>query len=163
MPLLATAALTLMANLPGFDIASEALSNADLDGAELLLGVRLPEKFRSIAARHDGCPGDAEFDVPGGGRFSPAGIGLWLSLRPWSKNSVWAWLSLWPEHDLPEWLVPFAEDGGGNLVCLDYRSGLSPSVCFWFHELSGVEGIYPVAASFEAWLATVTAVESREV
>lgn len=156
-----TQVLAFMNALPGFDRASKELSSAELDGAELLLGVRLPKAFREIAAIHDGCSGDAEFQIPDGARLSPAGIGLWLSFRPWSRDSVWSWLSLWGEHALPGLVVPFGEDGGGNLVCLDYRKTAKPSVCFWFHELAGEEGLYPVAPSFEAWLESVVPAEDE--
>lgn len=34
-------------------------------------------------------------------------------------------------------LVPIAELFAGDLLCLDYRKGSSPTVCVWYHEESG--------------------------
>jgi len=97
-----------------------------------------------------GADGDAEFPVPGSAH--PMGIGYWLPLSPWNNQSIWSCLANWGEHELPSRLVPFGEDGGGNLVCFDYRVSDSPSIALWFHELSGDESIWRIAANFDDFL-----------
>lgn len=150
-----------MPTLPGFDLSESPVSPAMLDGAELVLGISFPDTFRTIACQYDGASGSAAFPVPGVQNLS--GIGSWLSYRPWLPQSVWFWLSNWSEHELPNTVVPFAEDGGGNLMCLDYRAGPIPSVARWFHELSGADGLFTVAESFEQWLETVVPDPEDEV
>ena len=142
--------------LPGFEVSENIITATVLDGAELLLGVSFPPAFREIALRHDGTCGDCEFSVPGSA--VPGAIGSWLSFLPWAQDNVWSTLATWPEHGLPQSVVPFGTDGGGNLVCLDYRTGSSPGVVIWHHELLGIEGLYPIAASFDQWLLSLVAV-----
>ena len=100
-----------------------------------------------------GAYGDAEFPFPGS--EASGSIGLWLSPVPWERESLWTSVSTWQEHELPESIVPIAEDGGGNLLCLDYRHSHAPAVVFWFHELAGEEGLRRVAPSFEAFITTL--------
>jgi hypothetical protein len=145
-----------MSNLPGFERSESHLTDKMLRGAELLIGVKFPESFRQVALLFDGSSGDADFPVPGT-RRGAGSIGLWLSFLPWAPNSVWSWLSFWREHDLPRAVVPFGEDGGGNLICLDYRFSTTPSVSIWYHELNGPDVIYPVADDFQQWLSSVAA------
>jgi hypothetical protein len=53
---------------------------------------------------------------------------------------------------LPRGVVPFAEDGGGNLLCFNYRQDFDrPSVVFWSHDGGGA--LLPVADSFGDLLA----------
>lgn len=147
-----------MAVLPGFDASETAIDERMLDGAEQLLGLKLPAAFRQIALAYDGSYGDAEFPLPDGEHEASGSIGTWLSFLPWARGSVWTWLANWEEHALPRRAVPIAENGCGDLLCLDYRNSDEPVVSFWFHELGG-EGLYPIAADFPTWLATVTAFE----
>ncbi len=144
-----------MAHLPGFDPSDEPIPSGLLDGAEGLLGVRFPAAFRAIAARYDGATGEAAFAMPTAEKAGFGGFSVWLSLKPWAPESVWSWLGTWQEHGLPTTLVPFGENGGGDLLCLDYRGGAVPAVVLWFHELPGEEGIFRVSDSFEHWLASV--------
>ena len=45
-----------------------------------------------------------------------------------------------------EKVIPIADDGGGDFVCLDYRDGgTDPAVCYFQHELGELT---PLAASF---------------
>ncbi|MET3928812.1 hypothetical protein ABIE51_000699 [Lysobacter sp. OAE881] len=139
--------------LVGFEQSDTGIDDRVINGAELLLGVQFPSGYRRIALAFDGAFGDLDFPLPGTGRRAQASIGHWLSLIPWRSSSVWSWLACWGEHQLPRAVIPIAENGGGDLLCLDYRSGSEPSLCFWFHEL-GEDGLYPVAESFDSWLRT---------
>ncbi|MGY3804337.1 SMI1/KNR4 family protein [Pigmentibacter ruber] len=62
-------------------------------------------------------------------------------------------------YPLPDFLIPISEDGGGNLVCFDYRHDHNtdnPRVVFWLHEEAGQleEGleVYFIANSFDEFL-----------
>ncbi len=53
-------------------------------------------------------------------------------------------------------LIAFAEDGGGNYICFDYRDGKhnpNPPIVFWHHEFhSGGEEPFFVAKDFDSFL-----------
>ena len=133
-----------------FDPTEDPIDSRQIDGAELLLGVRFPASYRAVLANHHNSYGDADFAVPG--TDHGANIGHWLSLSPWDTESVWSYLSTWPEHQLPHEIVPFGEDGGGNCICFDYRSGSTPVVVIWYHELSGTDGLVTVAPTFDGFV-----------
>jgi hypothetical protein len=51
--------------------------------------------------------------------------------------------------ELPQKVVPFGEDAGGDYSCFDYRSSDSnPTVVYWHHERAGDDSISPLAPSF---------------
>ena len=138
-----------------FDPTEDPINPQQIDGAELLLGVRFPAAYRAVLADHHDSGGDADFAVPG--TLHGASIGHWLSLSPWGTESVWSCLLAWSEHSLPRSIVPFGEDGGGNYVCFDYRNSSEPSVVFWYHGLSGIDGLHTVAATFDDFVGLLRA------
>ena len=73
-----------------------------------------------------------------------------LSLDWRRPENVWTVLgNLAIDGQLPERLFPIAEDGGGDLLCLDFRGGsAAPPVVYWSHEVGGAEGVVPVADGF---------------
>lgn len=136
--------------VPGFGPCDAGVTTEQIAGAERVLGVRFPSQYSELLRTHAGSYGEAEFSVAGAP--SASSIGHWLSLSPWETESLWATLSFWREHQLPHSLVPIASDGGGNLVCLDYRESGEPSVAMWFHELMGEAGLTVVAQSFTQFM-----------
>jgi SMI1/KNR4 family protein SUKH-1 len=151
-----TRSLDLM-KVAGFRPTASIVTTEQVSGAEALLGFSFPSAYRELVARYNGSSGSAKFPIPGAEH--PASIGHWLSLLPWDSESIWATVACWKEHDLPRQLVPIADTAGGDYLCLDYRSGKLPRVVMWYHELPTVEGIHPVAESFDAFMATLTAHE----
>ena len=136
--------------LDWFDPTESPIDSRQIDGAESLLGVRFPPSYRAVLANHHSSYGDADFAVPGA--TLGASIGHWLSLSPWHTESIWSYLSTWPKHQLPHEVVPFGADGGGNCICFDYRSSPQPAVVFWYHELSGANGLVAVAPTFDGFV-----------
>lgn len=137
----------------GFEQSSENVSDEQLSGAEQLLGVKFPVEYREEVQNFGGSFGDVAFlvDRPSEG-FDRCSIGLLLSLLPQSRNSIYRVMAAWEEHELSARLIPIAEDGGGNYLCLDYRNGDEPDVVFYFHELSGDDGIIFVCSTFAEFL-----------
>jgi len=138
-----------------FEPTEDPIDPRQIDGAEAPLGIRFPVSYRSVLADHHNSYGDADFAVPG--TAYGASIGHWLSLRPWDQESVWSSLSTWPENQLPQTVIPFGQDGGGNCICFDYRSGADPSVAVWYHELSGTDGLVTVAPTFDNFVGLLRA------
>ncbi len=147
----------------GFEPSSEIINSEQIDGAERLLGVKFPVEYRQVVQNFGGSSGDVEFlvDRPSDG-FDRCGIGLVLSLLPHSRNSVYRVMAAWEEHELPAQLIPVAEDGGGNYLCLDYRNGEEPEVVFYFHELTGDDGIIFVCPTFAGFIARLVQPDDDE-
>lgn len=136
--------------VPGFEPHEAGASPEQIAGTERVLGVRFPSKYVELLASFGGSYGDAGFPIPGSSVVGS--IGNWLSLSPWESESLWSMLASWGEHELPRSVVPIAADGGGNLVCLDYRVSEVPQIVLWFHELAGENGLMVVASSFTEFL-----------
>jgi hypothetical protein len=52
-------------------------------------------------------------------------------------------------------LIPFACDGGGNLVCFDYTTSFgfdNPTVAFWIHDDPKGKGVHFIADNFSKFL-----------
>lgn len=139
--------------VPGFE-PTDPIDPRMIEGAERLLGVDFPPLYRQLLREFQGSYGEAQFDVPGSD--SPASIGLWLAISPWSSESMWDHLSNWPEHGLPREIVPIADNGCGDSLCLDYRGRSEPAVAMWYHEVSGTDGLYRISESFAEFFELLT-------
>jgi hypothetical protein len=137
----------------GFERSHERVSDDQISGAERLLCVKFPSGYRAVAKRYGGSYGDVDFLVnrPSAG-CDRCGFGLILSLLPESPDSVYSVMACWREHELSLKLVPIAEDGGGNYLCLDYRKREEPEIAFYYHELPGADGIIYVCQTFDEFL-----------
>jgi hypothetical protein len=134
-----------------------------LAGAELILGIALPSSYRELVQAYPGgAPetGEKAEDRPGGWLSS---VGLLMSVDPRHPENVFAALEhLAVDDQLPPGLIPIIADGGGDLICLDFRSQAGePSVVYWAHELSGKEAVVAVAQTFAGFLGVLEA-ESAE-
>ena len=68
------------------------------------------------------------------------------------EDSVVKTLMYLPEF-FPKGLVPFADDGGGDLTCFDYRKCKeNPPIVFWVCGDPEGEDVHFVASSFEEFL-----------
>lgn len=133
----------------------EPLPDRVLAGAELLLGVIFPSDYRDcVRVNHGGRPEPNGFVVPADPAPWGSGVGILLSLDPHDPNGVWGVLGrLGVDAQLPAGLVPVAEDGGGDFICLDYRGGPERlAVVYWSHEVGGEAGVVPVAETFGDFL-----------
>lgn len=131
------------------------LGDEIITAAELILGVSLPDTYKDLAKKFPGgYPDLADFAVKRGERTWGSCVGALLSLDPRHSGNVYQHLrGQGSKHGLPERVIPIADDGGGDLLCLDYRAGGSnPRVVYWAHDLGHEEGIVDMAESFDAFL-----------
>jgi hypothetical protein len=131
------------------------LSDSVVAGAELILGVKLPEPYRSLAqAWPGGHPDRDEFEVKRPGDSWRSSVAVLLSLDPRHDDNVFECLkNLSVDDQLPTGLLPIIDDGGGDLICLDYRvAGPDPPVVYWAHELGGGDAVVAVSPSFRTFL-----------
>ena len=133
---------------------ASSLPDNVIDGAELLLGVKFPDDYRQCVRSFHGCQPDAcDFRAEAEGKPWHGGIGVLLTLDPFTPHNVFDVLSsLAIDQQLPSKLVPIADDGGGNFLCLDYRRTSTPSVAFWFHEVGGDQAVVFVCDTFSQLL-----------
>ena len=142
----------------GFEPSGEPITDDHIAGSERLLGIVFPDSYAAMIRRFSGSYGEAEIrvDRPSGG-FEHCSVGLILSLLPHSRDSIYGAMSNWDEHELSASVIPIAEDGGGNYLCLDYRAGASPRVVFYYHELPGDDGLMHVCDTFNELLSRAVA------
>lgn len=119
-------------------------TESEISNAESLLGVRLPESYRSFL-RRNGWVRFSHQELYGLGSDTPAYLEL-------IKNTLVERDTMGPP--MPSQLVPVMNDGAGNHYCLDTATvvdGECP-VVFWDHEQGFNQKPQTVARSFDRWL-----------
>jgi hypothetical protein len=158
---------------------SEPVSESRIAEVQARLGVRFPEAFLDWVRHHNGGypePGCFAFLNTATGEMDEGGIGALLDFREsmdkYLKQIYRNDPDLWKDMDIQPWwtiedenlddrvdhftpgLIAFAEDGGGNYLCFDYRGGKDnpdPPIVLWHHEFhSGGEEPFFVAKNFDA-------------
>lgn len=122
---------------PHIRITAPTLGTVALEKAEALLGVELPEPYRTFLLQHNG-------GQPVPDRFIPADS---------SEHEVLAWFISVADRDdglvalaktyrpyLHPNLLPIASDPFGNLICLGVRGDQMGQVFFWLHETALAPG-----------------------
>jgi hypothetical protein len=139
---------------------TDPLPDRMICGAEILFGVTFPGDYREcLRINHGGHPNHGDFTVRGVTSSWVSCIGVLLSLDWRRPSNVWDVLaSLAAERQLPEGVFPVSDDGGGDLLCLDFRGRPSdPVVVYWSHEVGGEDGVVPVAENFSELLTLLRA------
>lgn len=139
-------------------VASRGAEPSAVDALEVTVGETLPDDVRAHFLRHGGTGGVAFFEYSGlsveGAARRWRGLGNLLAqgvfdgFVPRELAGDERVLSVWWS---PGWL-PFAQDGGGNLYCVDLdppRAGARGQVIAW--EVHGGP-TRPLAPSFEEYL-----------
>lgn len=126
-----------------------------VDALERALGVHLPDELREFLVRMPGVeptPGGFSFEDPVLGRQVGASIAAMLSADPADPESIAATRAGLAGQLAPA-LVPFATDGGGDFLVLDYRASAVPRVAYWHHERTGDAALTPLDATLAGFLA----------
>ena len=128
----------------------ELVAEADLRRVEERLGVQLPEDYRQ-AVLEVGLPRPTI-------AILDAIVDRQLDLHDladfYSPTEIIEETISWREIGMPEQLIAFASDGGGNKFCFDanqLKNGSADGYAIWFfdHDFGTVD---QVAASFDAWI-----------
>lgn len=141
-----------------WDGCGDPVDTAVLEEHEHALGFQLPGDLRAVLGRcHGGTPverSDFEFYHPDLGD-SDSGVGALVTLEADDVDSMLSvWRDLQAFHGVPREIVPFATDGGGDFMCLDYREDpMNPRIVYWAHEADPDRAIAFLADSFTAFLA----------
>lgn len=135
------------------DYTPEKVASPDLDAVEARFGFALPEDYRVAVLAH-GLP-----------RPTIALLdGILAAEAPFADVSdffapeeIIRLTEDWRGGGMPEHLVAFADDCGGNLFCFDAGPGANRStVWFWNHDDGGVT---VAADSFTSWIERFCSVE----
>lgn len=114
---------------------------------EELWNIRLPADYKEFIKKcNGGIPKNATFFVQGRNYF----IQRFLGILDNASESPLGWYDIdVVESQIGERLtdnldligiemLPIAEISGGDYLCIDYRkNAMMPTICLWFHELSG--------------------------
>lgn len=129
-------------------------SESEVGNLERVLGLQLPRDFVEYLLRNAGAssPDENEFpviDCDGNTNISNFGV----LLPPFCEDgeSIVGDLSDLGEQ-IPAGLLPVVGTGGGDYVCLDFRSGVGVSVVYFFHEETGDNAFVPLSATFSEFL-----------
>lgn len=108
-------------------------SEARVQASERVLGVPLPADYLAVARSEQGrAPSPATVTLADGSHTVFNHL-LHFESSPESTSLIGVWQDL--EDILPERVIPFAGDPGGNFFCFDYRNGAAqPPVVFWSHD-----------------------------
>ncbi len=125
-----------------------------IEQTEKELGIIFPNSFKEIVRKYDG-------GIPNKPAFvcidyrSHKIIGAFYHLgymNPEEIGSVSDISSISGEI-LPSGVIPFAEDGGGNATCFDYRKNPeNPEIVYYYHEHPAGKDILFVAHNFDEFL-----------
>lgn len=112
-----------------FHSCSQPIGNSDLDACETILKRKLPSDFRQHYLKYNGgIPEDNLF--PGNDEWEPLEVTGFFPIRH-KKSAADPQSSLLIEHYhlmcakdvIPDRMLPFAYDPGGNFFCLDMEEG----------------------------------------
>jgi len=139
-----------MSDLNFRDCAAQ-INNDDLDAAEVSMGVILPSKLREhYLLQNGGVPDKTcypfEGDLYSVRWFFPIKYGVPTR----TLEATYARVA----DAIPAGLIPFTNDGGGNLYCYSVKQPTMHSICYWDHEMSDEpdEAITVLAPSLKAFL-----------
>lgn len=106
----------------------KGISKDIIECVEHRLQIILPDDYKQIVLKYDGgYPNPNHFKV--GGKIEI--FNNLISLDENEDNNIYEILEDLQDR-LGDQLIPFAEDGFGNLLCFDYSD--EKSVVFWNHE-----------------------------
>ena len=132
-------------------------TSEQIDFVETLIGAKLPESYVAFLRFSNGGRSEASvfYDRTEGSREE------WEVDRFFhisadinsTENVVWNYQHLWP--GAPREILPIADDGSGNLICLDLTASGKGRVIVWVHDDPDLP-IVEVADSFEEFIDSLT-------
>ena len=135
----------------------ELENDSYIEQTEKELGVIFPNSFKEIVRKHDGGrPNKPDFVCDYNGKpliGSACQLGY---MNPERIKSVSDMASI-TGTIIPAGVFPFAEDGGGNCVCFDYRNNpIDPEIVYYYYYFyyddPNSTNVFFVAKNFDEFL-----------
>jgi len=134
-----------------------AVDNNRIKFIEDCIGLHFPHLYLELVKQCDGFVPDASdfefFDNYTKKRKIDC-VGSFLFLNPSEYSDFECeWRS--PPEFFPEGLIAFAETGGGDLICFDYRNSKDnpdPEIVYWNHEGEVGKDVSFIAKNFEEFM-----------
>ncbi len=123
---------------------------------EQILGVKFPDEYKNCVTKyHGGNPVENKFSfICKNNRkiVSCLGVLLRFDEKYEGDNIINTINNI--SGQIPEKIIPFADDGGGDLICFDFKNknGDLPKIVYWHHERNLEESITPVCDSFSDFI-----------
>ena len=124
---------------------------------EKTIGIKLPKKYlQAIMECDGGIPLESDFDFIECRLNKKRGecIGRFLPFNSCEYGDILTDFHNPPEF-FPDGLVAFAETGGGDYICFDYRSGKDnpePPIVYWSHDADVGKDVSFIAHEFEEFI-----------
>lgn len=138
----------------------------DLDRIEQKFHVKIPKEIREhCLAYNGGYPENPIFTDKNGNEYS---VDLFIPIQDGKKRPMEKTLELLRADDdvIPDWLIPFAEEDGGNLFCFSVRESDFGVIYYYDHEFEygedPEEHITWLAESITAFIDALTENEDAE-
>ncbi len=128
------------------------LTTDDVKKVEQILGETFPKDFVQCVLKNNGAyPELPNFIVNGQLEM----LNNLLSLNLSDEGNILRMFELIQDR-LPNKVIPFGRDAGGNMICFDYRKDKNnPTVVFWNHEVASQDvekSIKFISNTFEEFL-----------
>ena len=110
----------------------DCLTEVDLLEIETKYNFKFPKEIREHYLEYNGGTLEKEiFNDSDGFKY----IFNWFIPIKYGKRNLATLLDiLRVDPILPEWLIPFADDPGGDLLCFSIKEGEEGSIYYWSHE-----------------------------
>lgn len=131
----------------------ESIDPSVVESAETRLSVKFPQDYLEMITLHSGGdnPEECSFKYFSQGESWGGNFGVLLSLREEDSENVFETIEGFGDR-LPQGLIPIIESGSGDLVCLDYRSSSTPTICHFSHDSPAEDAVCFVANTFSEFL-----------
>jgi cell wall assembly regulator SMI1 len=142
----------MMKELTWFE-PGEPLAAAEIESAEMRLGVKFPSDYAQVVASHSGGsnPDESEFEYLDKGRKRIGNFGTLLSLNQAKSGNLFEAIENLGDQ-LPAGVIPVMDTGSGDCVCLDYRKSPFPSIIYFVHERVGEDAVVSLTGTFAEFL-----------
>jgi cell wall assembly regulator SMI1 len=147
--------------LPKMRMTNPPTTRAAIEKFEADRGIALPSRYKEfLLATNGGTPELSAFPLQGHPRAQVWGAEVFCGIGVPEPTEELAYGYDLYAGGIPQGIVPIAEDGMANYVCLDLRKG-TDRVAFWDHRHFWGTGewresdLYHVADSFEEFIASL--------
>jgi hypothetical protein len=148
------------------------LSEAEIDKAEIAIGVKFPSDYRSFLLRtNGGRPSPDEFDILWEPDRSSLGwrrsmVDWFLSIYDGQYSNLVEYNTVDFRNRIPRDTIATAYDPGGNLILMGVGDDNNGKIFFWVKdheveegEVPGYDNVAPLANSLHEFLDSLTSVE----